>query len=119
MTSSAAPVYRFFKRADGQPAPVRVLVATMIAIACAAVTLGALRVASQHDVLRLGYELAKENAQLSELREARRRLELELATLSAPARIRRLATELGMAPIAPDCIRIVDVPHREKVASQP
>jgi cell division protein FtsL len=41
------------------------------------------------------------------LREERRQLELEHATLSSPERIRRLATRLGMTPVAPDRIRVI------------
>ena len=41
-----------------------------------------------------------------------------VATLTAPERIRRLATQLGMTTVAPDKIRIVGVPNRKKVAAQ-
>jgi cell division protein FtsL len=80
--------------------------------------LGVIRVKRQHDVLRLGYQLDRETAHVRQLREAHRRLELEYATQSSPERIRRLATQLGMTPVGPDRIRIVDVPNRKKVAAQ-
>ena len=71
----------------------------------------------QHEVLRLGYQLAKRSDNVKSLKEARRRLELERATLTAPDRIRRLATELGMTPVAPDRIRVIA--DTVKVAAQP
>ncbi|MGE5184788.1 MAG: cell division protein FtsL [Acidobacteriota bacterium] len=117
MTSAAARVYRLFKRADGQAASVRTVVIAMIALACAVVAIGVVRVAREHEVLRLGYQLSQRAGHLRELEEVRRRLELEHATLTAPDRIRRLASELGMATVAPDRIRIVDGHH--KVAAQP
>jgi cell division protein FtsL len=116
MNPTVARVYRLFRRADGQAAPVRHIVIAMVAIACVMVALGVVRVARQHEVLRLGYTLSQRAEQVRELREVRRRLELERATLTSPDRIRRLATQLGMAPVAPDRIRVVDG-HR-KVAVQ-
>jgi cell division protein FtsL len=80
--------------------------------------LGVVRVTRQHDVLRLGYQLDRETERVRQLREVKRRLEVELATLTAPDRIRRLATQLGMTTVPPDRIRIVDVPNRKKVAAQ-
>jgi cell division protein FtsL len=119
MTSSgAASVYRIFKRADGAAAPVRAVVIAMVIAACVLVGLGVARVSRQHEVLRLGYRLDREAEHVRQLREVNRRLEVELATLTAPERIRRLAAELGMTPVAPDRIRIVDVPHRKQVAAQ-
>ncbi len=117
MTPAVARVYRLFKRADGQAASVRSIVIVMVALACALVALGVVRVARQHEVLRLGYDLSRRAEHLRELQEVRRRLELEHATLTAPDRVRRLATSLGMTTVAPDRIRIVD--GRHKVASQP
>jgi cell division protein FtsL len=117
MTSTAASLYRIFKRADGDAPPVRSIVILMIAIACALTTLGVIRVSRQHEVLSLGYRLSHESDAVRQLREARRRLELEHATLTAPERIRRLATQLGMTPVAPDRIRIIEM--RKKVAARP
>ena len=116
-TSAAASVYRIFRRADGA-APVRSIVIAMIIAACVLTTVGVVRVSRQHDVLRLGYQLDREAEHVRKLREANRRLEVELATLTAPERIRRLALQLGMTTVAPDRIRILDVPHRKKVAVQ-
>ena len=117
MTSAAARVYRLFRRADGQAAPVRAVVIAMVAIACACIAIGVVRVSREHEVLRLGYQLSQRAQHLRELEEVQRRLELEHATLSAPDRIRGLATSLGMTTVAPDRIRVVDGHH--KVAAQP
>jgi cell division protein FtsL len=118
MTSSAASVYRIFKRTDGTAAPVRSVIIAMVIAACLVTTLGVIRVMRQHEVLRLGYRLDRQAEQVRQLKEVRRRLEVERATLSAPERIRRLATTLGMTTVAPDRIRIVDVPQRKRVAAQ-
>ena len=119
MTPSAASVYRIFKRADGPAAPVRGLVIAMVAVTCALTGLGVLRVAREHEVLQLGYQLSRQADHVRELREAQRRLEVEYATLSAPDRIRRLATELGMAEVAPDRIRIIPAPAAATTAAAP
>jgi cell division protein FtsL len=116
-SSAAASVYRIFKRAEGA-APVRSVVIAMVLVAVMVTGLGIVRVTRQHDVLRLGYQLDRQAAQVRQLREVKRRLEVELATLTAPERIRKLATQLGMTTVAPDKIRIVDVPNRKKVAAQ-
>ena len=118
MTSSVGtPLYRIFKRAQGA-APVRSIVIAMILTAAMLTTVGIVRVSRQHDVLRLGYQLDRQAEHVRQLREVKRRLEVELATLTAPERIRRLATQLGMTTVEPDKIRIVDVPRRNKVAQQ-
>ena len=107
MTSSAASMYRIFRR-EGGAASVRSIVIAMILLACALTAVAVIRVSRQHEVLRLGYQLSRESEQMRQLREVRRRLELEHATLTAPDRIRHLATQLGMTSVAPDRIRIVD-----------
>jgi cell division protein FtsL len=105
-----------FKRAEGA-ASVRSVVIAMIVVAVTLTGVGVVRVSRQHEVLRLGYQLAKRSDNVKSLKEARRRLELERATLTAPDRIRRLATELGMTPVAPDRIRVIA--DTVKVAAQP
>jgi cell division protein FtsL len=100
-------LYRIFARRRGDAASVRAIAGTLVAFACVAVALGVLRVEREHEVLALGYQLAHESAHLDELREVRRRLELERAALTAPDRIRRLATTLGMTTVSPDRIRVV------------
>ena len=115
MTPSVS-LYRMFKRAEGA-ASVRSVVIAMIVVAVTLTGVGVVRVSRQHEVLRLGYQLAKRADDVKGLKEARRRLELERATLTAPDRIRRLATELGMTPVAPDRIRVIA--DTVKVAAQP
>lgn len=107
---SPAAVYRIFQREDGEAAPVRSVVIALVLTAALMTAIGVIRVARQHEVLRLGFELSRRSEQLVRLNEANRELELELATLSAPDRIRRLATRLGMAPVAPDRIRVIGEP---------
>jgi cell division protein FtsL len=115
---TAAPMYRIFKRAEGA-ASVRSVVIAMVICACMVTAIGIVRVARQHEVLELGLQLSRESEHVRQLEEVRRRLELEHATLTAPERIRKLASALGMTQVAPDRIRIIDaVPHK-KVASQP
>jgi len=104
---SPAALYRIFQRADGEAPSVRPVVIALVVAAALLTTAGVIRVARQHEVLRLGFELSRRTEQLGRLREDRRRLELELATLAAPDRIRRLATQLGMTPVSPDRIRVV------------
>jgi len=107
MPGRSSPVYRIFKRASGDAPSVRPVIVAMVLAAIAVTSVGVVRVTREHEVLELGYRLSREAAHVRELREVRRQLELERATLTAPDRIRRLATALGMQPIAPDRIRIV------------
>lgn len=118
MTSSAASVYRIFKRTDGTAASVRVVVVAMVIVAAMLTAFGLARVNRQHEVLRLGYQLDRQAEQVRRLTEMKRRLEVERATLTAPDRIRRLAAQLGMTTVAPDRIRIIDVPQLKQVAAQ-
>jgi cell division protein FtsL len=111
-------MYRIFKRAEGA-ASVRSVVIAMVLVACVITAIGVIRVSRQHEVLQLGLQLSRESEHVRQLEEVRRRLELERSTLTAPDRIRRLATALGMTPVAPDRIRIIDAPPAKKVALQP
>lgn len=85
----------------------RIVIVAMVMLALMVTAVGVIRVSRQHEVLRLGLELSKKSEDVRTLREARRNLELELATLTAPDRIRRLATQLGMTTVTPDKIRII------------
>ena len=116
---SPAAVYRIFRRADGTAPSVRVVVLALIAAASLLTAIGVIRVARQHEVLRLGFELSRASDQLGRMHEAGRQLELELATLAAPDRIRRLATQLGMTPVSPDRIRIIHEHVRAATATAP
>jgi cell division protein FtsL len=104
---SPAAVYRLFRRADGTAPSVRVVVIALVTVAVLVTAIGVIRVARKHEVLRLGFELSRASEQVGRMHEANRQLELELATLAAPDRIRRLATQLGMTPVSPDRIRVV------------
>jgi cell division protein FtsL len=106
MSPSLPPrLYRLLRASRAQP--VRVTIAAMVAFAVIVTSLALLRVASRHEIVRLGYELSRETDRLDRLRETNRRLELERSTLVAPERIRSLATSLGMVPVPPDQIRVV------------
>ncbi|MDB4954814.1 MAG: cell division protein FtsL [Myxococcales bacterium] len=118
MKSPAASMVRILKRAGETAPPVGALIVMMILLAVGLTAVGVIRVARQHEVLTLGYQLSRDSEHVTRLREVRRQLELERATLTAPDRIRRLASELGMTQVAPDRIRIVDVRPRNKVAVQ-
>lgn len=107
---SPAAVYRIFQRADDSAPSVRSVVIALVIAAALVTTIGVIRVARQHEILRLGFELSRTSEQLGRMHEAQRELELELATLTAPDRIRRLAAQLGMTPVSPDRIRVVP-PH--------
>jgi cell division protein FtsL len=104
---SPAMVYRIFQRADGSAPSVRAVVVALVVAAALVTTFGVLRVERRHEVLQLGLSLSRTSEQLGRMHEAHRQLELELATLTAPDRIRRLATQLGMMPVSPDRIRTV------------
>jgi len=107
---SPAAVYRIFQRADGEAPSVRAVVVALVIAAALLTTAGLVRVARQHEVLRLGFQLSRRADQLGRLQEARRQLELERAMLASPDRIRRLATQLGMTPVSPDRIRVIAPP---------
>ena len=94
----------------------RTVIVAMIVLACALTAVGVIRVARQHEILQLGYRLSRGTEHVRELREARRQLELERATLTAPDRIRNLATRLGMTQVAPDHIRVI--PRRHELAAR-
>jgi cell division protein FtsL len=101
-------------RRHGQAPSVRAAVIALVLAAICIVTAGVIRVRRQHEVISLGYQLSRKSEEVRRLREVRRQLELELATLSSPDRIRRLATQLGMTPVAPDRIRVI----RKQLASR-
>ena len=102
-----ASVYRIFRRADGDAPSVRLVVIVMVIAAMLITGICVIRVTRQHEVLRLGLQLSKSSERVRTLREVRRQLELEHAMLTAPDRIRGLALQLGMEPVAPDSIRVV------------
>ena len=99
-------VYRLFRTETAAP-PSRRTITVMVLIAMIAAGLAIMRVRSRHDVVRLGYQLSKTNEDLRQLRETERKLELERATLTNPARINTLAAAMGMAPAPATAIRVV------------
>src|SRR5687768_17075117 len=112
-------MYRIFRRGDGEAASMRSVIVALVIGAIAITATGLFRVSRQHDVLRLGYELSRKTEQVRQLRETRRALVLEHATLSAPVRIERLATELGMTQVPPDRIRVAKRGTRTRTAGLP
>lgn len=106
---SPVSMYRLFRR-DGEAASVRPVVVALVLLAVLLTAIGVIRVTRQHEVLRLGFELSKRSEEVRKLRETKRQLELEHAVLSAPDRVRRLATQLGMTTVAPDRIRTITYP---------
>jgi cell division protein FtsL len=109
---SPAMVYRIFQRADGSAPSVRAVVIALVTAAALVTAIGVIRVARRHEVLQLGLQLSRTSEQLARMHENHRQLELELATMTAPDRIRQLATRLGMAPVSPDRIRTVPAAPR-------
>jgi cell division protein FtsL len=116
---SPAAVYRIFKRADGTAPSVRTVVIALVVAAALATAIAVIRVGRQHEVLRLGFQLSRASERVGRLHETHRELELELATLAAPDRIRRLATQLGMTPVSPDRIRTVHAMHGAQASLAP
>ena len=112
-----ASMYRIFRRPDGEAPSVRLVIVALVLVALMITAVGVVRVTRQHEVLRLGLALSKKSEEVRKLRETRRQLELELATLTAPDRIRRLAGALGMTTVAPDKIRVI-APKPNKVAQR-
>ena len=108
-------VRRLLRRAVRPPTTVRALVSIMALVAVLVTALAVVRISRRHDVIELGYQLSRSAEKLRHARELNRRLELERATLTAPARIQAMATTLGMTPVPPEQIRVV--PARQAVAS--
>jgi cell division protein FtsL len=99
-------VYRLFRTETAAP-PSRRTITVMVLVVAIATSLAIMRVQSRHDVVRLGYQLSKANEELRHERETERKLELERATLTNPARINTLAAAMGMAPAPAASIRVV------------
>lgn len=99
-------VYRLFRTVSAAPRSRRTI-AIMTLIAAMISALAISRVRARHEVVSLGYELSRANQEARALREASRRLEVERATLTSPARIHTLAAAMGMVPAPADAIRVV------------
>jgi cell division protein FtsL len=111
-------IYQLFRATDPVPAG-RGAIALMVVIAMLITTLAVQRVRSRHELVSLGYDLSRAGEKVRELREVRRKLEVERATLASPERIRALATELGMVPVPPDQIRVVRAAGTVALAGPP
>ena len=68
---SRAAVYRIFRRPGDPASPVRPMVIALVLVTLAIVSIGVLRVTRQHEVLALGYRLARESEHVRELQEQR------------------------------------------------
>jgi cell division protein FtsL len=99
-------VYRLFRTETAAPRSGRTIT-VMVLVTAIATALAVMRVQARHDVVRLGYQLSKENEEVRQLREGERKLELERATLTNPARINTLAAAMGMLPAPAAAIRVV------------
>jgi cell division protein FtsL len=83
-----------------------VLFAVLAAVGLIAI--GSRKISSEHQRIRLGYQLTKARSELRSVQEENRRLRLEYSVLVSPERIRPLATALGMRVAGPSEIRVVD-----------
>jgi cell division protein FtsL len=88
---------------------------SIILVAVVVLIMAVVRVDRRQEVLAVGYRLSRAAEQLRDAQETTRRLELERSTLTSPARIRALATQLGMVPVPAESIRLI--PARQTVAS--
>jgi len=79
----------------------------MLLVAAGLCAGGIFVVGQRREAVRVGYGLGKAMAELRTLEEEERRLDLELNLLTAPARIERVASELGMIRPSPTAIRVV------------
>ena len=99
-------IYQLFRRTGPAPAG-RSAIALMVVMTALVTILAIQRVRSRHELVALGYDLSRAGEKVRELREVKRKLEVERATLSSPERIRVQALELGMVPVPADQIRVV------------
>ena len=117
--SPRASLYRLFKPVEqGEVAPMRAIIVALVGVALLLTAVGVVRVTREHEVLSLGFDLSRATERLGALEETRRELELERATLTAPDRIKRLATTLGMTTVAPENIRVVTVTDLPKKVAE-
>jgi cell division protein FtsL len=68
---------------------------------------GLFQVSRRRSAVQVGYQLGDVMQELRALEEEERRLDLELNLLTAPARIERVAGELGMVRPSPAAIRVI------------
>lgn len=92
----------------------RIAVIALVVISAAVALFGAHTVGRHHALVRVSYELSEIEGALRDAEEHNRRLRLERALLTAPARIEQLAAELGMVHPQPDQIRVLGWPQVAK-----
>lgn len=83
----------------------RIAVAAMVAAAASAAFFGVAEVDRRQELIRVSYELSEVSREARAAEEENRRLHLERSLRSAPERIERLATELGMVRPKPEQMR--------------
>jgi cell division protein FtsL len=94
----------------------------MVLFSMLVLALALVRVHRRHQVIRIGYELSEQRAELRALQEKQKRLRLEQSVLTNPERIEKLAKSLGMIRPKPDQIEFIPrkmaskSPHNQSVA---
>jgi cell division protein FtsL len=83
----------------------RGIVALMVIIATVAATAAICQVWTRLRAIEYGYKISKATQEHTKLIESNRRLRLEVALLKNPARIARLAEELGLRHPRSDQVR--------------
>lgn len=78
-----------------------------LVVAVGLIAIGSRRIASRHEQVRLGYELAQARRQLGAADDENRRLRVEHEVLISPERLRPLAAALGMRHPGPGQLRPV------------
>lgn len=101
--------YQLLHRAWGPAPSTRDTIITMVVLAALVTALAIAQVARKHEVVRAGYELSKATHEVETAREQNRALNVELATLTHPERLRQLAIRLGMVPAQPTQTRVVTI----------
>jgi len=101
--------YQLLHRAWGPAPSTRDTIITMIVLTALVTALAIAQVARRHEVVRAGFALSKATHEVDVRRARKRALEVELATLTHPDRLRQLALRLGMVPAQPDQTRVVKV----------
>ena len=85
----------------------RIAIVALITCAALAAVFGALQVQRHHELVSLSYSLSTVSSELREAEEENRRLRLERSLLTAPARLEKMALELGLIHPDPAQIRVI------------
>lgn len=85
----------------------------LFAVALLTTALCVRHVSHRRAVVRVGYSLSAATAELRRVEEENRRLRLEKSVLTSPARIEKLAGDMGLTRPAPEQIRVVGRPAKE------